>query len=897
MPGLAARASASGRGDTRSRPAWHALTLERLFGELSTTRQGLTDGDAARRLQEVGPNHIPSPRGVSALVILRDQLRSVVVVLLGIAIFLSLVIGDRVEAIAIGIVLVVNAALGFTTEWRARRAMEALLSLEAARALVWRAGRLAVVPAELLVPGDVVQLEAGNRIPADVRLIEASDLSIEEAALTGESMPAEKQIAPVAADAVVADRTNMAYLGTAVASGAGLGVVAATGGETELGRIGALVNQIKDEPTPLERRLDVLGRRLAWLTIGVAGVVSAIAAVNGEPWTSVLETGIALAVAAMPEALPAVATIALAVGMRRMALRHALIRRLPSVESLGSATVVCTDKTRTLTTGQMTVVKVWTAFEEIRRPEEAASVAWPAAAARVLDCAAAASRPPVTAGDPSHDTLANPVDLAILSSLGPADVRTSEFALPSKRGMLPFSSGRKLMATFHGDGTQLFTAVKGAPAAVLPRCDWMRTHEGRTAVDVGLRATLHEAQEKLARSGLRMLAVASGPVNDLSEAALRGLTFEGFVALADPVATGVQSTVALLRGAGLRTVMITGDQRATAEAVGRAIGLIHGPARIIEGRELAVMTSAQLAGRVAEVHAFSRVSPEHKLRIVEALQHRGEIVAMLGDGVNDAAALKKADVGVAMGRRGTDVAKQAAAVVLQDDRFETVAAAVEEGRVIFDNIRKFVFYLFSCNVAEVLVLLVAGLAGMPLPLTPLQLLWLNIVTDTFPALALAMEPGDATVMRRPPRDPQEAILAPAFVSSILWYGAMITAVTLASFASTLRSAPHHASTVAFMTLAVAQIAHLGTARSERDVLAPRRAFANRFALLGVGLATALQLLTTVAPLAQVIGVTALGRGEWLSVAVWGSVPALVGQLTKVVRAASPTGLRKIPRDA
>jgi Ca2+-transporting ATPase len=396
-----------------------------------------------------------------------------------------------------------------------------------------------------------------------------------------------------------------------------------------------------------------------------------------------------------------------------------------------------------------------------------------------------------------------------------------------------------------------------------------------------MRHSLHDTQEALARSGLRMLAVASGPVAGTAEGALTDLTFEGFVALADPVAPGVRRTVALLRGAGLRTVMITGDQRATAEAVGRAVGLVDGPARIVEGRELEGTTAPQLAARISGVHAFSRVSPEHKLLIVEALQHRGEIVAMLGDGVNDAAALKKADVGVAMGVRGTDVAKQAAAIVLQDDRFETVAAAVEEGRVIFDNIRKFVFYLFSCNVAEVLVLLVAGLAGLPLPLTPLQLLWLNMVTDTFPALALAMEPGDASVMRRPPRDPQEAILSPAFVGRILVYAAMITLVTLGAYWSALRHAPDRAGTIAFMTLALAQIAHLGNARSDRHVLAPRRAAANGFAILGLGVALALQLVTTTLPLARVLDVAPLETGDWLLVAGLAALPAVVGQLAKI----------------
>ena len=666
----------------------------------------------------------------------------------------------------------------------------------------------------------------------------------------------------------MADRTNMAYLGTTVVSGTGLAVVVATGTHTELGRIGTLVNAIEDEPTPLERRLDALGRRLAWLTIAISGVVAAAAAFNGAPWDAVLQTGIALAVAAMPEALPAVATIALAVGMRRMVRRHALVRRLPAVESLGSATIVCTDKTRTLTTGRMTVVRIWTAGGEFRL-HEGAPDAWPPAARAVLETAAEASQPPVDLSGTTYGGLANPVDVAILEALSASDSIRSGSPGPTQRHILPFSSARKMMATFRSGRGLLIASVKGAPIAVLPRCSSIRTAVHRQALDDSMRQALHETQEALARSGLRMLAVASGPVADASEAGLMDLVFEGFVGIADPVAPGVPQTVALLRGAGLRTVMITGDQRATAEAVGRAVGVIDGPAQIMEGRELSGIATGELASRVSDVHAFSRVSPEHKLLIVEALQQRGEIVAMLGDGVNDAAALKKADVGVAMGVRGTDVAKQAAAIVLTDDRFETVAAAVEEGRVIFDNIRKFVFYLFSCNVAEVLVLLSASLAGLPLPLTPLQLLWLNMVTDTFPALALAMEPGDASVMRRPPRDPQEAILSSAFVTSIFVYAGLITAVTLGAYWSALRSVPDHASTIAFMTLALAQVGHLGNARSERDVLAPRRAAANGFALLGVAMALGLQLLTTAAPFARILDIAPLDTREWLSVALLG----------------------------
>jgi Ca2+-transporting ATPase len=869
-----------------ARPAWHASDVDTVLAGLESSWQGLSDSAAAARLAAVGPNRLPPPARVSVLVILANQLRSVVVGLLIAAIILSLVIGDRLEAAAIATVLVINAALGFVTEWRARRAMEALLQLVASHALVKRNGRLVAAPSETLVPGDIVQLDAGNRVPADVRLLEATDLSTDEAPLTGESLPADKQVGALPSDAAVADRTNMSYLGTTVVSGTALAVVVATGPQTELGRIGTLVEEIEDEPTPLERRLDALGRRLAWLTIAISGVVAGAAALNGEPWSSVLETAIALAVAAMPEALPAVATIALAVGMRRMARRHALVRRLPSVESLGSATIVCTDKTRTLTTGQMTVVRIWTATGDYAA-DDSGRKGWPSDARRVLEIAGQASPPRVHRAAEGQSGLSNPVDVAIFDALAAGDAASTPYGELSQRGVLPFSSARKMMATFRGTDQNLVALVKGAPGAVLSRCGSIHTDSGSRLLDDSMRSMLHETQEGLAGSGLRMLAVASGSVAGTVESALTDLTFEGFVAIADPVAPGVPDTVALLRAAGLRTVMITGDQRATAEAVGRSIGLIDGTASIVEGRELETMPAPELAARVAGVHAFTRVSPEHKLLIVQALQQRGEIVAMLGDGVNDAAALKKADVGVAMGVRGTDVAKQASAIVLQDDRFETVAAAVEEGRIIFDNIRKFVFYLFSCNVAEVLVLLVAGIAGWPLPLTPLQLLWLNMVTDTFPALALAMEPGDATVMHRPSRDPQEAILSPPFLASIFAYGGMITVVTLTSYWLALRSAPDHASTMAFMTLALAQIAHLGNARSDGHVLAPARATANRFALAGLAIAVGLQLLTTTHPLAGVLDVAPLGIREWVLIAGCAAIPAALGQLWKALR--PPTG--------
>ena len=505
----------------------------------------------------------------------------------------------------------------------------------------------------------------------------------------------------------------------------------------------------------------------------------------------------------------------------------------------------------------------------------------PNLSARALRMAALASR--AQARDDGGDAPADPVDAAILQAA--ARLAFDEKAAPDTRppaAVVPFSSDRKFMAVLYSVHGRLTAFAKGAPQRMIDRCSRVLTSAGESALDDAGREGLIAVNDDLASRGLRVLAVASGKVEGASEADLHDLTFVGLLALADPPATGVKETIARLRSAGLRTVMLTGDQRLTAEAVGRELGILAAGDRSLDGRELDRLTGADLQVEIARTTVFSRITPEQKLVIVTALQARGEIVAMLGDGINDAAALKKADVGVAMGVRGTDVAKEASAIVLQDDRFETIAAAVEEGRIIFDNIRKFVFYLFSCNVAEVLVLLVAGLAALPLPLAPLQLLWLNLVTDTFPALALASEPGDAEVMTRPPRDPQEAILSRHFLGSVLGFGIVITASTLAAFLWALAYAPGQASTMAFMTLALAQIGHLGNARSSGPVLRLKRIVSNPYALLGVTCALALQAAAVLFdPLANVLRVVPLDRRGWLVVLVCASVPAIGGQAVKL----------------
>jgi Ca2+-transporting ATPase len=873
---------------------WHATTLTDALAALESQPIGLSEAEARRRLERYGPNRLEPPTPVSALAIFAAQFRSVIVYLLIAAVLVSLFFGDRLEASAIAVVLVINTLIGFVTELRARRAMETLIDLEVPRASVVREGRPRIIDARNLVPGDVVELETGRQVPADARIIFAADLEINEAPLTGESLPVSKTAEALLDEATaLADRTNMAYKGTTVVAGIGRAVVAATGPLTEVGRIGVLASTVKLEPTPLERRLDALGHRLVWLTLGVAAVVASLALAHGLPLDVVVETAIALAVAAVPEALPAVATIALAVGVRRMARRQALVRRLPVVEALGSTTVVCTDKTRTLTSGLMAVVRVWAGGEDAEfgpasGPATRGRVPVSRAVAEVIETAALASRAQGGRAAAESGWRGDPVDIAMIDAAEAAGIDPAPRVDRSEdAGLLPFSSSRKFMATFRRVDARMTAAVKGAPRMVLDRCRDAATARGVHRLDAAERTALSSVNERLAGEGLRVIAVARGEVADSTEAALTGLTFLGFVGLADPPAPGVRDTIARLADAGLRTVMLTGDQRHTAEAMGRSLGVLGAADRAVDGRELDAHPPRALGAVVARHAAFSRITPEHKLTIVRARQAEGEVVAMLGDGVNDAAALRQADVGVAMGVRGTDVAKQASAIVLQDDRFDTIAAAVEEGRVIFDNIRKFVFYLFSCNVAEIFVLLGAGVVGLPLPLLPLQLLWLNLVTDTFPALALAIEPAEEDVMRRPPRRPDEAILSRRFIGSILAYGALITACTLTAFVWGLDVSPAHASTLAFMTLALAQTFHLGNARSRVAVLRPALALANPIALGAVALSVGLQLVAATVPmLAAILHVTPLAGRDWAAVVALAAIPAAVGQAIKTWQARS-----------
>jgi Ca2+-transporting ATPase len=861
---------------------WHNRSVDETLRHLLSRRTGLDEEEARTVLERVGPNRLEPPEPISALHILRDQFKSVVVYLLIAATGISFALGDHVESMAIAAVLAINTAIGFITELRARRAMEALLQFDVSKATVVRTGQLRVIDAATIVPGDIVQLDIGRLVPADARLVETTDLRTDEAALTGESLPVSKRAEEQLEEGTpLADRRNMVYKGTTVAAGTAVAVVTDTGGATEIGRIGTLVGTIEEARTPLERRLDELGRRLVWLALGIAALVAALGAWQGAPLGLVIKMGIALAVAAVPEALPAVATIALAVGVHRMARRRALVRRLPAVESLGSATVVCTDKTRTLTSGRMTLVRVWTASRDAVLHGEQGTLDARVTAALEVGAMASRPQPRVEGHTQAHG---DPVEVALLAAAEKAGIDRA--ALVDERpqeGVVPFSSQRKFMASFHRERSGLIAYVKGAPRRVLEMSASIALENGSQPLDEIGRKRVLDANDAMASQGLRVLCLASGPVANATESAVERLTLVGLVGFADPPADGVKEAIGRLRAAGLRTVMLTGDQRATAAAIGRELNLVTEGQSIVDGRELDSITDDELGRRLLNVAAFSRITPEHKLRLVAAFQARGDIVAMLGDGVNDAPALRKADIGVAMGIRGTDVAKEAAAIVLQDDRFDSIVAAVEEGRIIFDNIRKFVFYLFSCNVAEVLVLLCAALAGLPMPLLPLQILWLNMVTDTFPALALALEPGDANVMARAPRNPQETLLSGDFLMKVALYGSLITTATLAAYALQLDGSVRRAQTVAFMTLAFAQLFHLANARSD-EPLTGRAHVSNPYAIGGLLLSIVLQLTAMyVTPLARVLSVETLDARGWFVVLFFAVIPAVFGQAGKIGR--------------
>ena len=855
---------------------------------------GLSEAEAKRRLASLGPNKIVTRRRVSAFAVLLHQFVGPVVYLLAAAAALALYFGERQEAAAIAAVLGLNGLIGFLTEIKAARSIEALQALGTRSARVRRSGHTRVIPAEQLVPGDIVLLEGGDSVSADMRLIDASNLAADESTLTGESVAVDKATTPVAADARVADRTSMLFKGTVITAGSGLGVAVATGLQTALGRISGLVEEAEPGRSPLEKRLSRLSGQLIWAILILTALIAIAGMTTGKEPFLMVEAAIALAVAAIPEGLPIVATLALGRGMWRMARRNALIERLSAVETLGATTVILTDKTGTLTENRMTVRRLWLLSGEVDAAtldcgsdDEAkhADHGQDPQLQRLLEAAVLCNN--ATLGEVTDDDSGDPMELALL--------RAGRRAGLTRAGLLgeyppvlthAFDAATKMMATVHRRGERYFFAIKGAPEAVLANTREVLTENGGIAMDEARRAECLDRVEQFGRQGLRVLACAMRYGTSADGRPFENLTFLGLIGLADPARPDVPEAIRACREAGIRVAMVTGDHAVTARSIGRAVGLGGAVPRTIEGADLTRLMSSDRE-TLLRTEIFARVSPEEKLRLVRAYQAAGEIVAMTGDGVNDAPALRQADIGIAMGLRGTDVARQAAAMILLDDAFPTIVMAVREGRVIFENIRCVAAYLLSCNLSEVLVIGLAILTALPLPILPLQILYPNLVTDVFPAFALAMNEGGHDVLKRLPRDPKEPILGRRQWTTIVLHSLGLTAATFGALALArfwLQLDEAATVTVAFLTLAFAQLWHVFNMRDRGSGLLTSEVTRNPWIWGSLVLCTALLAAPPyLAPLADILHLARPDLSMWLIILGMSLAPLVAVQCVAHVR--------------
>jgi Ca2+-transporting ATPase len=928
---------------------WHALSADEVLEHLEVHNNGLTSSEVAGRQAEYGLNQLTEAPRPGFLRLLWEQFNNFIVMLLIVAAVVSALLGEWVDASAILTIVLLNAILGIIQEKRAEQALAALKKLAAPEARVLRDGHHVTVSARELVPGDIVTLEAGNHVPADVRLIEAVNLQVEEAALTGESQPAQKNAAMILEKNVpLGDRKNTTFMGTMVTYGRGHGVVIGTGMRSQLGLIARMLEGVDQEETPLQKRLDQLGRTLGWGALAVCAIVFAVAVIENTNLSLLTAAGggilaylkaaktelvdffivaVSLAIAAVPEGLPAVVTISLALGMREMIHRHALIRRLSSVETLGSATVICSDKTGTLTQNEMTVTRVWVDGEFINVTGSGYSrqggfqvgskdidlheypgietALWVGALNNdaQLDV--------VEGDDQSYRIVGDPTEGALLIAAAKADAYHVDLhkAYP-RQDEVPFDSERKRMVTIHditkpdpGDVSPFkdgklrgwdVIAVKGAPDLVLDLCTSYQTKEDKTQpMNAAIRQRILDANDAMTGAALRVLGLAYRVVEEAPRAESvaveileKDLVFVGLVGMIDPPRSEVKNSMEKAAHAGIRTIMITGDFPNTARAVAQEIGLLRPGHTVLTGADLDRMSDDLLKNEIEQVDVFARVSPEHKMRIVDALQANGEVVAMTGDGVNDAPAIKRANIGVAMGITGTDVAKETADMVLTDDNYASIVGAVEQGRVIYSNIRKFVYYLLSCNIAEILIIFLGTLITKNSPLTAIQLLWLNLVTDGAPALALGTEKGDPDIMSQPPRPPREPIINRFMQVGILTQTIAITSVTLAAYFIGLKWFPTHieaAETMAFVTLSASELFRAFTSRSERYPLLKIGVFNNRNMNLACLSSMALLLGVVYIPgLTSVFNTVPLGWQQWEIVLPLLLIPSVVAELVKYI---------------
>jgi Ca2+-transporting ATPase len=883
--------------DGRAGVAWHTLDIAAALAAIDSRPGGLSAAEAGSRLAVHGPNELVAKRKRTAFAMFLDQFKDFMIVVLIAAAALAGALGEVADTIAIVVIVVLNAALGFIQEYRAEQAMEALKKMAASLATVVREGVAAAIPAAQLVPGDVVLLEAGNVVPADLRLIEAAKLKIEEAALTGESVPAEKLTAALAdAGLPIGDRKNLVYKGTIVTYGRGTGVVVGTGMNTELGRIASMLQDEEEGKTPLQKRLVAFGKKLALAILAICAVVFVLGVLRGEAPLLMLLTAVSLAVAAIPEALPAVITIALALGAKKLVGQNALVRKLPAVETLGSVTYICSDKTGTLTLNRMTAEEVYADGRLILAAELRGGAEVPAAIAGLplptLLAAVALSND--AKPDAAGAVIGDPTETALftLAAEGGFTKAAMEERYP-RLAELPFDAERKLMTTFHAwEGGTVVSFTKGAVEVVLECSARALTADGEIPIAP---AKIVAVAERVAGDGLRALGFGMRVWDRLPEdqaAALveTDLTFLGLVGLMDPPRQEAKDAVALCRKAGIVPVMITGDHPLTARAIARRIGILdederhHAHNRVLTGRDLERLSLEEFEQRVEQIRVYARVAPEQKLKIVRALQDRGQFVAMTGDGVNDAPALKRADIGIAMGITGTDVSKEASHMILLDDNFATIVKAVKEGRRIFDNIRKFIKYVMTGNSGEIWTIALAPLLGLPIPLLPIHILWINLVTDGLPGLALTAEASEQGIMERPPRHPKESIFAHGMGAHIVWVGLLMGAASLATQAWSIASGLAHWQTMVFTVLCLSQMGHVLAIRSERESLFRQGLFSNR-PLAGAFLLTfALQMATIYVPaLNPIFKTQPLTLGELGLTLALSSVVFVAVEIEKFVR--------------
>ncbi|HSL43188.1 MAG TPA: cation-translocating P-type ATPase [Anaerolineales bacterium] len=841
---------------------WHTNNIAESFQQLRSQPQGLNRAEASERMLKYGPNELQAAHRISPWEILLEQFKNVLILILLGATVISLFLGHGIESVVIAVIVLFAVVLGFVQEYRAERAIEALRQMAAPTATVLRDGVEVRVPAKELVPGDVIVLHTGDRVPADARLLEAINLQVEEAALTGESVPVEKHVRALEGeDLPVGDRKNMVYAGTAVTYGRGRALVAATGMQTEFGKIAQLLQTIETGKTPLQHNLDKVGSVLARAAFVVVALIVVLGLLRGQPFIEMLIFGIALAVAVVPEALPAVVTISLAIGVQKMVKRHALIRRLPAVETLGSTSVICSDKTGTLTKDEMTVRKVFTAGQMFSvtgagyAPEGVfstnggtPSAITPPLRQMLMAATLASDTQLVKDSNGGWDIKGDPTEGALIVAAAKAGlVKESLDSSYPRVHEFPFSSETKRMTTLHQTNGSLTAYAKGAPEVILDGCDTVTTADGVQTLDDATREQILAQAQIMASEALRVLGIASKPGVSM-ETAQRGMTFLGLAGMIDPPRPEAKAAIAVCTDAGIKPVMITGDHPVTAQAVARELGLLRNGGRVVTGPQLEDMPDEQLERDVENISVYARVSPAHKLRVVTAWQARGHIAAMTGDGVNDAPALKKADIGIAMGITGTDVTKEAAAMTLTDDNFASIVAAVEEGRGVFGNIKKYLMYLLSSNIGEIGLMAGSALLGLPLPLTAVQILYVNLATDGLPALALSVDPPENDLMKRKPRNPRTGIFTRPVVTLMVLGGVWSALINLGLFTWAMNSGRsiEEAMTMTFVSLVLIQFFKAYNFRSDRHSVL-NKPFANKWLNLAVGWEIVLLVLIVYLP--------------------------------------------------